>query len=193
MPEVVPNPYAPPAYNGLMDASPQGYVDVDFTYTYDVVLTALQVLNDQSVQTTNDADFAWRAVVIAFATGAFNVRFSDSQGFYLSEWPDGFGQPDRRRGLALPDLPRDSDSCRRENRRRYRGHVERDQHDRDSVARSEAVPDRGVTGMRENPGTALPDTGGHVRRSIRLRIRRLGNRRRASAGSESRSATPGRV
>lgn len=84
MPEVAPNPYAPQSYNGLMDASPLGYVDVDFTYTYDVVLTALQVLNDQSVQTTNDADFAWRAIVIAFATGSFNVRFSDSQGFYLS-------------------------------------------------------------------------------------------------------------
>jgi hypothetical protein len=78
------NPYAPPAYNGFEDASPKGYVDVDFTYPYDVVLTALQFLRDQSISTTNDADFAWRAIVIALATGAFNVRFSDSQGFYLS-------------------------------------------------------------------------------------------------------------
>jgi hypothetical protein len=71
-------------YNGFEDASPKGYVDVDFTYPYDVVLTALQFLRDQSISTTNDADFAWRAIVIALATGAFNVRFSDSQGFYLS-------------------------------------------------------------------------------------------------------------
>jgi hypothetical protein len=84
MPEVAPNPYAPPAYNGLMDASPEGYVDVDFTYTYDVVLTPLQPLYDQSIQTTNDSDFAWRALILAFATGPFKIRFSDSQGFYLS-------------------------------------------------------------------------------------------------------------
>jgi hypothetical protein len=78
------NPYAPPAYNGLNDASPLGYVDVDFTYPYDVTLTALQFLRDQSISTTNDADFAWRGIVSAFATGSFNVRFADSQGFYLS-------------------------------------------------------------------------------------------------------------
>ena len=84
MPEVQVNPYAPPVYNGFNDASPQGYVDVDFTYPYDVVLQALQFLRDQSISTTNDADFAWRGIVIAFATGPFNVRFSDSQGFYLS-------------------------------------------------------------------------------------------------------------
>lgn len=84
MPDVAPNPYAPPVYNGLMDASPQGYVDVDFTYPYDVVLTANQFLRDQSISTTNDADFAWRGLVIAYSTSSFNVRFSDSQGFYLS-------------------------------------------------------------------------------------------------------------
>lgn len=78
------NPYAPPAYNGFEDASPKGYVDVDFVYPYDVVLTALQFLRDQSISTTNDADFAWRALVIALATGTFNIRFADSQGFYLS-------------------------------------------------------------------------------------------------------------
>lgn len=78
------NPYAPPSYNGFEDASPKGYVDVDFTYPYDVVLNASQFLRDQSISTTNDADFAWRALVIALATGSFNVRFADSQGFYLS-------------------------------------------------------------------------------------------------------------
>jgi hypothetical protein len=78
------NPFAPPSYGGLNDASPDGFVDVDFTYTYDVALTASQFLRDQTVSTTNDADFEWRALVMALFTGSFNVRFADSQGYYLS-------------------------------------------------------------------------------------------------------------
>jgi hypothetical protein len=78
------NPWAPPMDNGLNNASPLNYVDVDFTYPYDVILTANQFLRDQSVSTTNDADFAWRALIVAVATGSFNVRFADSQGYYLS-------------------------------------------------------------------------------------------------------------
>ena len=82
--ELLVNPYAPPSYNGFNDAAPLGFVDVDFTYPYDVVLTGNQFLRDQSISTTNDADFSWRAIVIAYSTGAFNVRFADSQGYYLS-------------------------------------------------------------------------------------------------------------
>jgi hypothetical protein len=78
------NPYAASSYNGLNNAAPEGYVDVDFTYPYDVVLSGSQFLRDQSISTTNDADFVWRALVIGYSTGAFNVRFADSQGFYLS-------------------------------------------------------------------------------------------------------------
>jgi thioredoxin reductase len=78
------NPFAPPMDNGLNDASPLNYTDVDFTYPYDVVLTANQFLRDQSVSTTNDADFAARAIVIAYSTGSFNLRIADSQGYYLS-------------------------------------------------------------------------------------------------------------
>jgi hypothetical protein len=78
------NPFGAPVDNGLNDTSPLNYTDVDFTYPYDVVLTEDQFLRDQTVSTTNDADFAWRAVVIAFSTGPFNVRFADSQGYYLS-------------------------------------------------------------------------------------------------------------
>lgn len=78
------NPWAPPTDNGLNNASPLNYTDVDFTYPYDVVLTALQFLRDQTIATTNDADFAWRAVIMAMSTGSFNVRFADSQGYYLS-------------------------------------------------------------------------------------------------------------
>lgn len=82
--ELLVNPYAPPAYNGFNDSAPLGFVDVDFVYPYDVTLTANQFLRDQSISTTNDADFSWRAAVIAFSTGAFNIRFADSQGYYLS-------------------------------------------------------------------------------------------------------------
>lgn len=78
------NPYAPPSYNGLNDASPESFQDVDFTYPYDVSLTANQQLLNQSVSTTNDADFAARAWVIASSTGSFNIRIYDSQGYALS-------------------------------------------------------------------------------------------------------------
>jgi hypothetical protein len=78
------NPQGPPVFNGVPDASPDGYVDVDFSYVYDVTLTANQELRDQTVSTTNDADFAWRAVVMNLNDGTFNIRFSDSQGYYLS-------------------------------------------------------------------------------------------------------------
>ena len=78
------NPFAPPSYNGLNDASPDLFKDVDFTYPYDVVLTANQLLENQAVSTTNDADFAWRGIVNNNFSGAFNVRFYDSQGYALS-------------------------------------------------------------------------------------------------------------
>ena len=82
--ELLVNPYAPPAYNGFNDAAPLGFVDQDFTYPYDVTLTPNQFLRDQSINTTNDADFAWRAIVIAVSTGPFNIRFSDSQNYAIS-------------------------------------------------------------------------------------------------------------
>ena len=78
------NPFAPSVYNGMNDASPEGFIDVDFTYPYDVSLTASQELQNQSVSTTNDADFAARGIVIASATGSFNIKWRDSQGFQYS-------------------------------------------------------------------------------------------------------------
>jgi len=84
MPDVLANPFAPPCYNGLNPCTPEGYIDVDFTYVYDVVLTPLQALPNQILATTNDADFCWRATVMASFTGAFAVRFFDSQGYALS-------------------------------------------------------------------------------------------------------------
>lgn len=82
--ETLINPFAPPAYNGLNPAAPEGYVDVDFEYVFDIVLTGNQNLPNQVQPTLNDSDFAWRAVIINSNTGAFSVRFSDSQGYQLS-------------------------------------------------------------------------------------------------------------
>ena len=78
------NPYAPPAYNGMNDSPPPGMVDVEFSYVYDVTLTANQFLRDQTLPVTNDADFAWWAIEVNDSTGSFSVRFTDSQGYYLS-------------------------------------------------------------------------------------------------------------
>ncbi len=82
--ELLSNPFAPTVYNGFNDNSPLGFQDVDFTYPYDVTLTSGQFLRDQSVSTTNDADFEARGLVSAFSTGAFNIRIADSQGYYIS-------------------------------------------------------------------------------------------------------------
>lgn len=84
MAELLNNPYAPPCYNGLNPDSPANFVDVDFSYPYDVTLTSLEVLPGQQISTTNDADFAWRAVVVALMTGPFSVKFYDSQNYSLS-------------------------------------------------------------------------------------------------------------
>ena len=79
------NIYAPPAYNGLrQEANLDQYVDIGFDYVYDVSLTADQALADQGVPIQNDADFAWRALILADYDGAFQYRISDSQGYYLS-------------------------------------------------------------------------------------------------------------
>lgn len=80
----LPNPMAPPVYSGIPDGAPPGYVDIAFDYTYDRVLTALQALTNETISINQDADFEWRGTVINFATGAFLVRFYDSQGFALS-------------------------------------------------------------------------------------------------------------
>lgn len=78
------NPFAPPALNGLAGDYPNGYIDVSFDYPYSVALTANQSLRDQVVALDTDADFVWRAVIANASTGAYQIRFSDSQGYYLS-------------------------------------------------------------------------------------------------------------
>jgi len=78
------NPYAPPAYNGLSGEYPNGFMDVDHSYIYQVVLAANQMLRDQQQPIDTDSDFVLRAVQLTANTGVFAVRFSDSQGYYLS-------------------------------------------------------------------------------------------------------------
>ena len=79
-----PNPFAPAAYNGLSGDYPHGYVDAPFDYLYNVTLTAGQFLRDQVLPIATDADFLFRAVIMPVFGGAFLIRFSDSQGTYLS-------------------------------------------------------------------------------------------------------------
>lgn len=76
------NPLAPPAVQGISDASAEGYVDVPFNYTYNQTLTANQVLNQEVVSIYN-ADFVWRGLIFT-STGLFSVQFQDGYGYYLS-------------------------------------------------------------------------------------------------------------
>ena len=78
------NPNATAVLNGLVPEFPEQYIDVSFDYVYDVALTASQQLRDQSVPIHTDSDFVLRAVILSQATGAFSIRFNDSQGYYLS-------------------------------------------------------------------------------------------------------------
>lgn len=79
------NPLAPPAMQGLsqQDSSPEGFIDVPFSYIYNVVLTASQILNNEVISIFTEADFAWRGLIIT-STGLFSVQFQDGQGYYIS-------------------------------------------------------------------------------------------------------------
>lgn len=81
------NPLAPPAYNGLPNGAPPNYVDVAFSYVYDITLSASQSLLNQTVPIQPDADFIWRATSVGIATGQFMVKYYDSQGYALSNSP----------------------------------------------------------------------------------------------------------
>lgn len=80
------NPFAPPAVEGIgqQDA---GFIDVDYTYTYDVTTLVGVSLRDQQVPISQDADFYLRAVHYsqqAGFVGAFNYRLADAQGYQMS-------------------------------------------------------------------------------------------------------------
>jgi hypothetical protein len=78
------NPFAPPAYNGIVNATPDGYTDVDFKVPFDTVLTANLVAGNLAQPVPTDADFIWRATIANFFSGNFSVRFADSQGYFFS-------------------------------------------------------------------------------------------------------------
>lgn len=77
------NPIAPPAMQGINPSAPPQYIDVPFSYVYNVVLTANQSLPDQVVSIFTEADFAWRGLIFT-NSGLFSVRFQDGQGYWLS-------------------------------------------------------------------------------------------------------------
>lgn len=83
------NPYAPPIYHGLGDASPAGYEDRNFDYVYDTPAAGIAgnaTLND-FLTLNNDAAFIWMGIYIAKNTGAFTLWLSDSRQSYLSSSP----------------------------------------------------------------------------------------------------------
>jgi len=77
------NPYAPAAYLGMREVTPE-YDFQAFDYVYDVTLTASQILTDQK-SIDPDADFVWEAVSIALNSGTFTLRLGDSRLYYLSD------------------------------------------------------------------------------------------------------------
>lgn len=93
------NAIAPVGVQGLNDASPDGFVDVSFSYTYNVVLTASQVLQGQTVSIFSEAAFCFRGLLFT-STGLFAVRFQDGEGYYLqngmvysTNYPNNPGDP----------------------------------------------------------------------------------------------------
>jgi hypothetical protein len=83
------NPFAPQVVAGLNPPAGGDYVDVDFTYVYDVDIPPATTLPNQVKGLQNDADFALRAIHYTqpdpTKLGTFRIRISDSQGFYHSD------------------------------------------------------------------------------------------------------------
>jgi len=82
------NQFAPSYQQGLMrpPAEVVGYEDRPFEYVYSPPngeLTALQLLNPDSLAIQTDADFWCAAWYIAQYTGAFQIQLLDSTGYQL--------------------------------------------------------------------------------------------------------------
>jgi hypothetical protein len=77
------NPIAPPALQGIDPSAPMGFLDIPFSYVYDVTLEANQALFNEVTSIFTEADFCWRGLIFS-QTGLFQVRFQDGQGYYLS-------------------------------------------------------------------------------------------------------------
>lgn len=77
------NPFSPPAYGGV-GVRNVDYTELSFDVVTDISIGLSVTANNQSISVEKDADFEWRAIVIAIATGAFEIKFYDSQGYPLS-------------------------------------------------------------------------------------------------------------
>lgn len=98
------NLYAPEFLNGVNPSAPAGFVDMAFDYVFNQVLTASQVLRDLRVDVHTDADFIWRGIVYT-STGAFQIRFSDAQGYYLSNSMVNYLNLSGQAGTPTPVFP----------------------------------------------------------------------------------------
>lgn len=77
------NAIAPPVVQGIDNASPIGFIDVPFDYTYAINLSASQLQQGQVVSIFTEADFVWRGLTFN-STGLFAIQFQDGEGYYLS-------------------------------------------------------------------------------------------------------------
>lgn len=77
------NVYAPPSYIGVPNSQVGNGIPSDFTYPYNVTLTANQLLSNDGTLIYTDADFFITGVILALATGAFEFQLSDASGYYL--------------------------------------------------------------------------------------------------------------
>jgi hypothetical protein len=85
MEKIINNPFAAPAYDGVVSNPGMQFVDQDATYVYNIVLTANQELNNEIVQLDNDADFLLMGIQVTRATSSLaQVLFADNQGQQLS-------------------------------------------------------------------------------------------------------------
>ena len=78
------NAFASAGVMGVSGDTQAAYLDRPFSYVYDVTLTALQTLLNQSVPIMTDSDFILRGIYVSFATGLFEMRFSDASSYYFS-------------------------------------------------------------------------------------------------------------
>ena len=104
------NPIAPPVYGGL--TTPDG--SVDFTYPYDVTLTANQTLTDV-IKTNTDADFQLTAMIINVYTSIqFSIQrningvyFLEASGVLAGNWAGDPSSPPPVMGKLI--IPRGAD------------------------------------------------------------------------------------
>lgn len=108
---MTPNPYAPPAVTGLMDASPAGYKDLGYIYVFDAtILAANPRWFNQWVPVHTDADFVLRAMgwvdlFLGAAAANFNYRIRDSQGYELSSGMISCGNLSNEPSSPTPIVP----------------------------------------------------------------------------------------